>query len=141
MILIDTGPLVALVNRRDADHVVCQDWFRDTDPRSLMVPATVVAEAGFLIEKYCGPSVEADFLEDLANGSYGSVIGIGAPDLRRMSELVRQYASLPLGTTDASVIALAERYGLTQVCTLDRRHFHVVRPRHVAGFELLPAKL
>jgi predicted nucleic acid-binding protein len=141
VIVVDTGPLVALVNRRDTDHAVCQDWYRSTDPRSLMVPGTVVAEACFLIEKYCGPAVEADFLDDLANGSYGTVIGLSSADLHRMSDLVRQYASLPLGGTDASVIAVAERFGLTQVCTIDRRHFHVVRPRHLPAFELLPAKL
>jgi len=46
--------------------------------------------------------------------------------------------SLPLGTTDASVTAIAERLGLTDVATLDRRHFTVVRPSHVAALTLLP---
>src|SRR5438445_5756948 len=49
------------------------------------------------------------------------------PDLDRMAELVETYADLPLGTVDASVVALAERLGLTSVGTLDRRHFTVVR--------------
>ncbi len=44
----------------------------------------------------------------------------------------------PLGGTDASVIALAERHGATRVATLDRRHFTVVRPRHVQALDLLP---
>ena len=35
----------------------------------------------------------------------------------------KTYASLPLGTTDASVIAVAERLNLAEVATLDRRHF------------------
>lgn len=55
-----------------------------------------------------------------------------------MAELVEQYADLPLGTTDASVIALAERLNITEVATLDRRHFTVVRPRHVEALILLP---
>jgi predicted nucleic acid-binding protein len=46
--------------------------------------------------------------------------------------------SLPLGTTDASVVAVAERLGLTDVATLARRHFTVVRPRHVDALTLLP---
>ena len=45
---------------------------------------------------------------------------------------------MPLGGTDASVIALAERHGATRVATLDKRHFAVVRPRHAAAFTLLP---
>jgi predicted nucleic acid-binding protein len=39
---------------------------------------------------------------------------------------------------DASVVAVAERLGIGTVATLDRRHFTVVRPRHVDMFELLP---
>ena len=48
------------------------------------------------------------------------------------------YADLPLGAVDASVIAVAERVGASEVATLDRRHFSVVRPRHVGAFALLP---
>jgi uncharacterized protein len=59
-------------------------------------------------------------------------------DWERVRELVTAYASLPLGGTDASVIALAERHGAIRVATLDRRHFTVVRPRHAEALELLP---
>ena len=59
-------------------------------------------------------------------------------DGTRMAKLVNQYDDLPLGTTDASAIALAERLGTREVATLDRRHFTVVRPRHVEALSLLP---
>ncbi len=59
-------------------------------------------------------------------------------DFDRMAELVEQYADFPLGGTDASVIALAERIAATVVITLDRRHFGAVTPRHARAFELLP---
>lgn len=62
----------------------------------------------------------------------------GTDDWQRIGELVTTYASLPLGGTDASVIALAERLDVTRIATLDRRHFGIVRPRHIAGFELVP---
>jgi hypothetical protein len=58
--------------------------------------------------------------------------------LARMAELVRAYADLPLGAVDASVIAIAERLKLTDVATLDRRHFTVVRPKHAKALNLLP---
>jgi predicted nucleic acid-binding protein len=59
-------------------------------------------------------------------------------DLLRMSELVATYADMPLGAVDASVVAIAERLDVTSIATLDRRHFSVVRPRHIAAFTLLP---
>lgn len=55
-----------------------------------------------------------------------------------MAELVRGYDDLPLGTTDASVIALAERLAIGEIATLDQRHFRVVRPSHVEALTLFP---
>jgi uncharacterized protein len=103
----------------------------------LFVPATVVAEVGFLLNREAGPRVESLFLRSLADGDFKTV-ELTAPDYRRMADLVDQYADLPLGTTDASVIALAERLNVAEIATLDRRHFTVVRPNHVDALELLP---
>jgi uncharacterized protein len=55
-----------------------------------------------------------------------------------MAELVRKYSDLPPGAVDASVVAIAERLGVHDIATLDRRHFGVVRPRHVAHFAIVP---
>ena len=55
-----------------------------------------------------------------------------------MAELVETYLDLPLGVVDAAVVAVAERLNLTEVATIDHRHFTVVRPRHVQSFTLLP---
>jgi uncharacterized protein len=59
-------------------------------------------------------------------------------DWRRAAELVTRYADMPLGAVDASVVAVAERLGLAEIATIDRRHFSVVRPRHIDAFTLLP---
>lgn len=61
-----------------------------------------------------------------------------AGDWDRTSELIVRYADLDLGVTDASLIAVAERLDATRIATLDRRHFHAVRPSHIDAFELLP---
>ena len=67
-----------------------------------------------------------------------AVVDLELVDYERMAELVEVYADFPLGTTDAAVVAVAERLGITEIATLDRRHFHAVRPRHAGGFTLLP---
>lgn len=90
-----------------------------------------------MIESLGDSSREALFLQAVAQGDF-QAIDLTATDYERMAELVEQYADLPLGTTDASVIALAERLNVTEVATLDRRHFTVVRPRHVVALTLLP---
>jgi uncharacterized protein len=103
----------------------------------LIVPALVVAEVGFLIERDLGTTAEARFLRSLTHPRF-RVEQLGTSDLRRMADLVEQYADLPLGTTDASVVTLAERLNHFSVATLDRRHFTVVRPRHADALVLLP---
>ncbi len=77
------------------------------------------------------------FAGDLASGAFVTV-AVDDRDWLRIAELVSRYRDLPLGIVDASIIAAAERIGVTTIATLDRRHFGVVRPAHVAAFELLP---
>jgi hypothetical protein len=81
--------------------------------------------------------VESLFLRSLADGDF-TPVELTAADYAWMAELVGKYASLRLGTTDASVVAIAERLKLTEVATLDRQHFSVVRPNHVDALTLLP---
>jgi predicted nucleic acid-binding protein len=77
------------------------------------------------------------FLDDVLAGAYRVEAPTGT-DLTRCRELQATYLDLRLGVTDASVIALVERLGETKVATLDRRHFGVVRPRHVDALEIRP---
>jgi predicted nucleic acid-binding protein len=53
-------------------------------------------------------------------------------------ELVDESRDFPLGGTDASVVALAERLGTELVVTFDRRRFGAIRPRHCESLQLLP---
>lgn len=139
MILCDTGPLVAAALSNDDHHRACVDLLTGLHlaGRSLLLPAPVTAEVGYLLAREAGAAVEALFLRSVADGDFEPV-DLTTDDYRRMSELVTEYADLPLGTTDAAAIALAERLRVSEVATLDRRHFTVVRPRHAAAFVLLP---
>jgi predicted nucleic acid-binding protein len=91
----------------------------------------------YLLETRLGWQAEMRFLGDLAAGNL-LVEPAVAGDWLRIAELVGRYRDLPLGTVDASVVALAERLGIRSIATLDRRHFTIVRPKHVPHFELLP---
>ncbi|ALE74352.1 twitching motility protein PilT [Pseudonocardia sp. EC080610-09] len=139
MIVCDTGPLVAAALAEDDHHHACVELFTGLHlaGRALLVPPTVVAEVGYLLAREAGAAVEAMFLDSIADGDF-RVADLLPDDYRRAADLVRRYRDLPLGTTDATVIALTERLGLTEVATLDRRHFAVVRPQHVDGLVLLP---
>jgi hypothetical protein len=96
-----------------------------------------VTEVAYLVATRLGTDPEIRFLGDLAAGTL-ICDPVQAGDWLRIAELVSRYRDLPLGTVDASVVAAAERLQATAIATLDRRHFSVVRPAHVAAFELLP---
>jgi predicted nucleic acid-binding protein len=127
---------VAAAVRNDPDHSACADLLQ-REAGSLVVPVLVLAEAGYLVAKALGTAAEAALLRAAARGEF-RLEGPTSGDLDRMAELVETYPNLPLGTVDASVVALSERLGLTSVATLDRRHFSVVRPKHVDSLSLAP---
>jgi predicted nucleic acid-binding protein len=139
VIICDTGPLVAAADRDEEHNRECTDLFTGLHlaRRQILVPAPVIAEVGHLLQRNAGPGIEAQFLRSIPSGGI-TIVDLEFADYERMADLVDTYADFPLGTTDASIIAVAERLGVTEVATLDRRHFHAVRPRHVDALSLLP---
>jgi predicted nucleic acid-binding protein len=132
--VVDTGPLYAAVDLDDQDHERCLQALEAPGLR-LFIPAMVVAEATYLVGSRLGPKVEAAFLAGLV------ALDIEAPssdEWTRIAELVERYADFPLGGTDASVVALAERLGANAIFTLDRRHFGAVRSASGGDWKLLP---
>lgn len=97
----------------------------------------VVTEVAYLLATRLGVDAEVRFLGDFAAGNLITE-PVAGEDWLRIAELVRRYSDLPLGTVKASVVAAAERLQVTQIATLDHRHFTVVRPVHTPAFELLP---
>jgi hypothetical protein len=96
----------------------------------------VITEVTYLLGTRLGADAEVRFLGDLAAGNLLAA-SVAAGDWMRIAELVATYRDLPLGTTDASVIATAERLGIGDIATLDRRHFTVVRSQ-LGDLTLLP---
>lgn len=132
--IVDSGPLIAAADTGDPAFRACATLLQQTGLH-LIIPTLCVAEAVYFIQRRVGTEVEASFLADLQKWD------VQAPepdDWPRIGELVRQYRDFPLGGTDASVIALAERMKAETIITLDRRHFGTVRPRHCERFTLLP---
>jgi len=133
--VLDAGPLYAVADSSDDDHNRGLETLERSDLQ-LVVPALAVAEATYFIGRRLGPSAEAAFLRGLES------FDVEAPsfdDWKRIGDLVDEYADFPLGGTDASIAALAERLDTPVVVTLDERHFRALKPRHCPAFELLPA--
>jgi uncharacterized protein len=136
VLIVDAGPLYAAAARRDIHHERCVALLASS-PRPVLVPALAITEVSYLLADRIGEHAELAFARALAGGELVAEPVIDS-DWTRISELMEQYLDLPLGMVDASVVALAERRNVSVIATLDRRHFHVVRPRHVEAFTLVP---
>lgn len=135
MLVVDTSVLLAAADRADPDHDISVRAIDGASP--LVTTALVIAETAYLIGRQLGAAAEAGFVRAVAAGDL-RVEMITPADAGRIAELIERYSDLSLGGTDASLIVIAERLGVTRIATLDRRHFGVVRPNHTSAFELVP---
>ncbi|MHB2021527.1 MAG: type II toxin-antitoxin system VapC family toxin [Candidatus Xenobia bacterium] len=131
--IVDTGLLYALIDKRDKHHRSARNIFRMREAR--LVPEPVIVETDWLVSDRLGVEVEIQLLTGLRQ------LAIESPtpeDRSRAAHLVEQYRDLEIGYVDAVLVAIAERLGETTIASVDRRHFLAIRPRHVETFTLLP---
>jgi hypothetical protein len=135
-LVLDTGPILAILDADDAAHASCVDLLDNFDEPLIVVAATLV-EIDYWIRKRLQPAVWSIFIEDVAEGAY-RLEHLSSEEMKRVAELEAEYADLDLGMVDAAVIVTCEKFGERKVATLDRRHFGTVRPRHADHLQILP---
>lgn len=134
MILVDAGPLVALVNRADQNHEACTTAIgRLQEPLRTCWP--VVGEAMFLLSYSWRAQ---DTLWGMIAAGTPGLIAIDESDVPRMRELMHKYKDLPMDLADAALVRIAEREGTRRVFTTDRRDFSLYRPARIERFQIIP---
>lgn len=134
-LILDTGPLVALLDATDPDHERCVALLQGTQERRL-VPVCVLVEVEYLLRPW--PSAFVALLAEFDSGAL-ELIDLPKRWLLRAGELLERYRELSLGLVDATVLAATEMLRETKLATLDRRHFQTVRPSYCDALLLLPA--
>lgn len=123
MILVDAGPLVALVDADDQHHPACTATVKQvTEPLGTVWPA--LTEAMYLLGDL--PRAQDAVWEMLARGAI-RLLPLDLADAPRMRELMRKYADRPMDLADAALVRVAEREGIRKIFTVDRRDFGVYR--------------
>ena len=135
-LILDTGPLYASLDRSDADHSACRNLIQDAQ-EPLVIPAPVLVEVDYWINTRLHPGVMVALLVDIIAGSY-RVEELQPQDYRRIHEICDRYWDSDVGFVDAAVLAIVERLNEPKLATLDHRHFHLLRPRHVDALRLVP---
>lgn len=133
-ILADTSGVIALLDRDDRHHAAA---IQVAQTETLWIPSTILPEVDYLASKYLGETVARAFLEDVTSGQF-PYIAVELEDIQQALSIMTRYNGVPLGLVDASIVALAERYRMQRILTLDRRHFSLIQPQNLNYLELLP---
>jgi uncharacterized protein len=132
-VLVDAGPLVAMLDRGDPEHEACVAALQTlSDPLITVWPA--FTEAMYLLggswqgQKALWSRLETDAL---------ALAPLDEADAPRMRELMEKYRDLPMDLADAALVRVAEREALTHIFTLDRKHFSIYRPGRRRRFSIV----
>lgn len=123
MILVDTGPLVALFDPQDAQHARCREVLR-TLQEPLFTTVAVLTEAFYMLSP---GSYGADRLREFIGRGGLAVWFLDETSLQRAFALMEQYADHPMDLADASLIVAAEALPTRKVFTIDRQDFATYR--------------
>jgi predicted nucleic acid-binding protein len=135
-VLVDTGPLVALLDRSDSYHRTCQETFMSlVDPLLTVWP--VVTEAMYMLRAYWQAQ---DALWEMIEIGAVEILPLSVEDVPRMRVLMHKYRDLPMDLADAALVRVAERERLRRIFTFDRRDFQIYRPARIGRFAIIPSR-
>jgi hypothetical protein len=124
------------MDRRDASYTPCRELLRNTREQ-VVIPSPVLVEVDYFVRTYLRESAFIAVLENIRTGAF-RVEDVLPQDYERVREIIERYADSDIGFVDAAVLAIVERLNEPKLATLDRRHFGLLRPRHVDSLRLLP---
>lgn len=130
-ILADTGPLVALLRKRDPHHRATVNWIAANTHR-LLSTWPVVVEACFFLDL---PG-KLGLFQMIERGAL-VITEISAGDVNAFASVMSTYADREVDLADASLVLLAERSGTTDIITIDRSDFSAFRLSRNRAFNIL----
>lgn len=136
MILCDSGPLVALIDRNDAHNASCVAAANALAPEVMLTTHACLAEAMYLLRRAGGWRAQEDLWGYISDG----LLLVHVPreqELERMLALMRKYSDTPMDFADASLVAASETLDERRVFTTDS-HFYVYRQKQGQAFEVVP---
>lgn len=137
MIIIDTGFLIALADRRDRHHVKALRW-KDSAAEGWTTTWPVMTEAYYMISEHLSREAGLDLVKECEDGSI-TIWDIPPSQLSNMRKLLNKYKQLPMDLADASLVLLAEHLGHGRILTTDQRVFGAYRWKSRKPFQDLMA--
>lgn len=137
MIVLDTSGLLSAIDASQLHHAAALRALTVSDPPWILSPF-VLAELDYLLATRIGSAAERALLAEVARGVY-RLEAFDEEGVAAAERIIGRYADLDIGLADASIVVLANRYGIRDILTLDERHFRALRGPGSRPFRLLPA--
>ncbi len=134
-VLADTGPIVAILSRRDQFHRSCVEALHDL-PGPLFTCWPVITEAAWLLRR--DPTAVHQLLHSLDTG-FLELLPLTTADAKPIAAILKKYRDIRIQLADATLVHLATRDALDTIFTLDQRDFSVYRLPRGRAFRILPA--
>lgn len=131
-VLLDTGFIVALLDRSEQHHSQCADLLADL-AAPLITCEAVLAEACYLLRGLQG--AEAALLVNVERGNFVVPYRLTG-NTAAVIKLIKKYADVPMDFADACLVDMANVYDTGRILTLDS-HFRIYRWARNRAFELL----
>ena len=123
--LLDTGPVVALINRADAYHLRAVEFFQRFQGQLWSTEAVLTEVAYVLAPSTTYQTAALTWLQRGINAGFLRFEGLS--DLSRVATLLRKHADLPADFADVSLVWLAQQKRIDKVVTVDERDFSIYR--------------
>ena len=133
-VLVDTGPIVAILSESDEHHEACVEQLQRIKV-PLLTCWPVITEAAWLLRAY---PLAVERLLSSFNGRPFDLAPLNEADLSGIAFILAKYKSLGIQIADAALVHLANREGIENIFTLDRRDFGVLRRARGRKFRLIP---
>jgi predicted nucleic acid-binding protein len=132
-ILVDTGPLVAILSEPDEHHLSCVAALKEI-PGPLLTCWPVITEAAWMLRR--SPRAVQQLLANVDSGLI-EILPLAGSEAKSISAIMKRYESIAPQLADAALVYLAGRERIETIFTLDRRDFSIYRARRRA-FRLIP---
>jgi uncharacterized protein len=133
-VLIDTGPLVAILSRQDEHHAACVSALRDM-PGPLLSCWPVITEAAWLLRK--SPRAVQQLLRSI-DGGFLELLPLAGAEADAIASLMKRYEDIHPQLADVALVYLASREKIDTIFTLDQRDFSIYRSGRKSAFRVIP---
>ena len=133
-VLVDTGPLVAVLSSSDEHYETCVSALRNL-PGPLFSCWPVIMEAVWLLRTYQGATQQ---LLSGINEHFLVLLPLAGSEARAIAEILKRYEDIRPQLADAALVYLADREGIDTIFTLNRRAFSEYRSTRKRAFRILP---